>query len=193
MVLAAGASRRMGQTKQLLPLDGDTVLERTLKNLRSAEVNEVLLVLGARAEAILKQLPGRVIEAVKVVRNQNYESGMASSLREGLRSVGPDSDAALIVLADQPFVRPHTVARILERYRGSEADIVVPFYRGQRGNPVLLARSMFPEAMALEGDSGCRMLFRWHAKAIAQVEVDDPGILLDLDSREDYERLCGGR
>jgi molybdenum cofactor cytidylyltransferase len=98
-------------------------------------------------------------------------------------------DAALIVLADQPFVRAETLDRMIEQHGRSGAEILIPVFEGRRGNPVLLDRAVFQEAMALEGDTGCRAIFGKHLDGIREVEVDDPGILMDLDSREDYERL----
>lgn len=193
VVLAAGASVRMGEPKQLLPLGGRTLLERTLESLRCAPLVQVVLVLGASADLIVKALPRALLDRLVVVRNPDYEQGMASSLRVGLEAVRSESDGALVVLADQPFVRPATVARVVERFltseSGSEAEIVIPFYQGQRGNPVLLARSLFAEARALEGDSGFRVLFGKHADEIAEVDVNDPGIMFDVDTREVYERL----
>jgi len=189
VVLAAGNSTRMGEPKQLLLLGGRTVLERTLENVRAAGVNEVVLVLGAFAEKIRQELPAVFFDALKVVVNRDYEQGMARSLREGLAAVIPQMDAALIVLADQPFVRPETIGRIIERYRQSDAEIVIPFYEGKRGNPVLLDRSVFAEAMALQGDVGFRALFGRHVAGIVEVDVADEGVLLDIDSRDDYERL----
>jgi molybdenum cofactor cytidylyltransferase len=189
VVLAAGRSARMGEAKQLLRVGGSTVLERTLENVRGSGVSEIVLVLGASAEVIREQLPHAFFGGLKVVVNQDYEDGMASSLREGLAAVSPKMDAAFIVLADQPFVRPETMDRIIDKYRHADAEIVVPYYRGQRGNPVLLDRSVFSEAMALEGDTGCRAIFGSHAAGIVEVDVDDEGILQDIDDRGDYERL----
>lgn len=193
VVLAAGASVRMGEPKQLLPLGGRTLLERTLESLRCAPLVQVVLVLGASADLIVKALPRTLLDRLAVVRNPDFEQGMASSLRVGLEAVRPESDGALVVLADQPFVRPATVARVVERFLKSESDsqaeIVIPFYQGERGNPVLLARSLFAEAMALEGDSGFRVLFGKHANKIAEVDVNDQGIVFDVDTREVYERL----
>jgi molybdenum cofactor cytidylyltransferase len=184
IILAAGGSSRMGQAKQLLPLGESTVLAKTIENTRSAAVDELVLVLGASAEEIRRQLP---LQGLKVVINQTYQQGMASSLRAGLSAV--DHDAALIVLGDQPFLRPQTLDRIIAEYRHSRAKIVIPTYRGDRGNPVLLDRSLFAEVMALEGDIGCRAIFHNHLEEIMKVEVDDEGILLDLDRPEDYDRL----
>ncbi|HXC94157.1 MAG TPA: molybdenum cofactor cytidylyltransferase [Edaphobacter sp.] len=187
VVLAAGNSYRMGKAKQLLPLGNSTVLERTLKNLQDSTVDEFILVLGASAEAIQKQLT--VSRNLKTVLNPDLGGGMSSSLRKGLSAINPDIAAALIVLADQPFVQPVTFNQIIEAYRRSEARIVIPIHNGSRGNPVLLDRSIFPEVMALKGDTGVRAIFEQHTEEIAKVEVADPGILLDIDNKEDYERL----
>jgi molybdenum cofactor cytidylyltransferase len=189
VILAAGTSTRMGRAKQLLPLGGSTVLARTIDNVRSAGLVEIVLVLGASAEAIRRQLPQSLLKGLKVVVNQAYAQGMASSLREGLSALDPQCAAALIVLGDQPLVRPQTLQQIMAGYHRSEAQIVIPSHQGKRGNPVLLGRPVFPEVMALEGDTGCRAIFVNRMDAIFKVEVEDPGILLDVDDQDDYDRL----
>jgi molybdenum cofactor cytidylyltransferase len=189
VILAAGTSTRMGRAKQLLPLGGTTVLARTIDNVRSAGLVEMVLVLGASAEAIRRQLPQSLLQGLKVVVNQAYGQGMASSLREGLSALDPQTGAALIILGDQPFIQPQTLHQIVAGYHRSGALIVIPSHQGKRGNPVLLSRSVFPEVMALEGDTGCRAIFPNHLDAILKVEVEDPGILLDIDNQDDYDRL----
>jgi molybdenum cofactor cytidylyltransferase len=189
VILAAGTSTRMGRAKQLLPLGGSTVLARTIDNVRSAGLVEIVLVLGASAEAIRRQLPQSLLKGLKVVVNRAYAQGMASSLREGLSALDPQCAAALIVLGDQPLVRPQTLQQIMAGYHRSGAQIVIPSHQGKRGNPVLLSRQLFPEAMALEGDTGCRAIFANHLDVIFKVEVEDPGILLDVDDQDDYDRL----
>src|SRR5271155_5003651 len=126
VILAAGRSARMGGAKQLLPLGESTVLEQTLENVRGAGIDEIVLVLGSFAETIRRQLTIPAVEGLKVVVNQNFSQGMASSLRDGVSAVDPHIDAALIVLADQPFVRSETLDRIIDRYRSSGAQIVIP-------------------------------------------------------------------
>jgi molybdenum cofactor cytidylyltransferase len=191
VVLAAGGSRRMGQAKQLLPLGETTLLGQTLKNLRPATVHEIVLVLGSSAETVRRQLPVSLLEGLKVVVNQNYAQGMASSLREGLSALDRQSEAALIILGDQPFVRTQTLDQIIEAYGRTHAQIVIPSHQGTRGNPVLLHRSVFAEVMALEGDTGCRAIFGSHLEGIVKVEVEDKGVLLDIDDQHDYEKLRG--
>lgn len=186
VVLAAGTSSRMGEAKQLLRVGERTLLQQVIENVRGAGVDEIVLVLGHRAETIQESVRS---ENVKIVVNQDYREGMGTSLRTGVVALSPEADAAFIVLADQPFVRPETLQRIAEEYRKSDAQIVIPMYKGFRGNPVLLNRSVFPEVMALKGDIGCRAIFGSHADGIVKVAVGDIGILLDVDNREDFERL----
>jgi molybdenum cofactor cytidylyltransferase len=192
IILAAGKSTRMGEAKQLLPLAGSTVLGQTIENVRSSGLDEIVLVLGSSAEAIRRQFPASLLSGLKIVVNPNYEQGMASSLHAGLSALDPQIDATCIVLADQPFVRPETLDQLAAHYRRTKAQIVIPSYKGVRGNPVLLDRSVFGEVMALEGDIGCRAIFGSHTEQTAKLEVEDEGILLDIDNQEDYERIREG-
>ena len=111
VVLAAGMSRRMGTPKELLRIDGETILERTLKNVRASAAGEIVLVLGHAADSVEKEIS---TDRVKIVHNQNYQQGMGTSLRAGLAAVDARASAALIVLADQPFVRPETLNQLID-------------------------------------------------------------------------------
>lgn len=186
IVLAAGMSRRMGSPKQLLRLGGRTLLQRVLENVRGSRVDEIVLVLGAAAEEIRKQV---ATGGVSVILNPDFQQGMGTSLRTGLAAVGPQAQAVLVVLADQPFVLPSTLDQLIAVHHSEKPQIVIPMYRGFRGNPVLLERSVFPELMHLAGDVGCRAIFGSHTSGILKVAVDDPGILLDIDSAEDWKNL----
>lgn len=186
MVLAAGKSQRMGTPKQLLRIGGKTVLEHTLERVRDSSVSEIVLVLGHAADAIEKEI---FIEGLTIIRNEGYQQGMGTSLRAGIAAVGPDAKAALIVLADQPFVQAATLNQLIECHQTAKAQIVIPTFRGFRGNPVLLDSSIFPELQELSGDVGCRAIFGSHTENIHKLAVDDAGILLDIDSREDFEKL----
>lgn len=186
VILAAGMSSRMGEPKPLLRLGEHTLLQQVLENVRGSLVDEIVLVLGHEAERIIESLGS---QDLKVVINEAYRQGMGTSLRSGLAALSDGVDAALIVLADQPFVRSATIDLLINKYRECVAQIAIPVYKGFRGNPVLLDRSVFPEVMALSGDIGCRAVFGNHLAGIVKVSVDDMGILLDLDSKDDFERL----
>jgi molybdenum cofactor cytidylyltransferase len=194
VVLAAGMSRRMGTPKQLLRIDGETILERTLKNVRASAAGEIVLVLGHAADSVEKEIS---TDREKIVHNQDYQQGMGTSLRAGLAAVDARASAALIVLADQPFVRPETFNQLIECHQESKLQksgpqIIIPMYKGFRGNPVLLDRSVFPELNALSGDVGCRAIFGNHTENICKLAVNDIGILLDIDSQEEYHKLEKG-
>lgn len=186
VVLAAGMSKRMGTAKQLLRLGGKTILEHTLANVRASGVSEIVLVLGFAAESIEKEIS---TECVKIVRNQDYQQGMGTSLRSGLAALDLQAKAALIVLADQPFVQPETINQLIACHQESKPQIVIPTFHGFRGNPVLLDRSVFAELQGLTGDVGCRAIFGNHTENIRKLAVNDIGILLDIDSQEEYEKF----
>jgi len=186
VVLAAGMSRRLGAPKQLLRLGGKSLLECTLDKVRGSCVDEIVLVLGSAADEVRRQV---ATDGMRVVVNPDFQQGMGTSLRAGLAAVSTSMQAALIVLADQPFVRSSTLDQMIAYGQQQVPQILIPLYRGFRGNPVLLDRSVFPELMSLTGDVGCRAIFGSHTESIHKLSVDDAGILLDIDSAEDWERF----
>ena len=186
VVLAAGMSSRMGETKQLLRLGVNTLLGQVLEHVRSSRAKDIVLVLGHEAEKIKEQVS---TDNLTVVINESYQQGMGASLRTGLAALPPGVNAALIVLADQPFIRSKTLDLLMDQYMRSNAQIVIPTYKGFRGNPILLDRSVFSEVMALTGDIGCRAIFGNHLEGIVKFPVEDIGILLDMDSKDDFELL----
>jgi molybdenum cofactor cytidylyltransferase len=186
VVLAAGMSKRMGSVKQLLRLGDKTLLETVLDNLRASQVDEIVVVLGGSAQLIQQQIK---LDDTRVVVNDDYQKGMGTSLRVGVSAIDPSSDAALIVLADQPFVRPGTMDRLIDSYQAQRHPVVIPVYKGHRGNPALLERSLFPEMMALPGDMGFRAILGRHIGKILKVPVDDVGVLIDVDTEADLQRF----
>jgi molybdenum cofactor cytidylyltransferase len=190
VILAAGMSRRMkspeAMPKQLLPLAGRPLLQHTVDNVGRSGVDEIVLVLGFAADSVIRQISA---EGARVIVNQEFAQGMGTSLRAGIAALGPHVKAAFAVLADQPLVRPETLDRLIAYHSESGAQITIPLYKGFRGNPVLLDRSVFSEVMGLSGDVGCRAIFGSHTQGIHKLDAGDPGILLDIDSFEDFEKL----
>jgi len=187
IILAAGEGTRMGgAVKQMLPFNGKTVVEQVIDNTTASLLQQIFVVIGHRAELITPLLSGR---AVTVVHNSDYRKGQSSSLKAGLRALPDGVDAVLFMLGDQPLVTPHTINRILNVFNRSQSPIVIPVYKGERGNPVLFSRETFSDLSALDGDSGGRTLFKEYDGRILEVEVDDPHILSDLDTLEDYVGL----
>lgn len=186
IVLAAGKGSRMGETKQLLPFRGQTLLECVVDHALASALHRIVVVLGHEADALERLLRDR---EVTTVVNPRYEAGQSSSLRAGLGVLTEETDAALFLLGDQPLVTPETIDLILSAFEASPSPIVIPVFAGRRGNPVLFARETFPRIQGLRGDCGARAIFTEYDGRMLTVPVPTPDILLDIDTEEDYRRL----
>jgi molybdenum cofactor cytidylyltransferase len=187
LILAAGESSRMGRDKALLTYRGRTFLETIAATLREAGIERVAVVLGHHAEEIQRavELPG-----VEVVVNATYRLGQTSSLQVGLRALAaPDLEAVVLCLVDHPAVSARTVRQLVDSFRVSPAPIVVPTHQGRRGHPVVISRALFPALLSLAPSEGANTVIRRHRAATQFVEVDDSGILLDVDDDEVYRQL----
>jgi len=186
IILAAGASQRMGQPKPLLLWRGKPFVCHVARTALDAGLTPVVIVIGAHAEevwAALADLP------VEIVYNPNWAEGQSTSVQAGLQSLPPETDAAVFLLADQPHIPAALVRALLEQHAQTGAPIVAPLIGEQRGNPVLFDRSTFPDLMSLRGDAGGRLIFSRYR--VVYVPWHDPSLLLDVDTLEDYERLLG--
>jgi molybdenum cofactor cytidylyltransferase len=186
LILAAGASSRMGRPKQLLDWGGRPLVRAAAEVALAAGLDPVLAVVGGAQEAVeaaLAELP------LRIVPNADYADGQSTSLRAGIAALGPEVEAVVVLLGDQPFVSAAIVARLLAEWRASRAPIVAPVYAGQRGNPVLFARAIFPELLAVQGDQGARAVLAADQARVLLVPFDDARPLSDIDTPEDYETL----
>jgi molybdenum cofactor cytidylyltransferase len=183
LLLAAGSSRRMGRPKLLLELGGQTLIRRAVEQAKASKVDEVVVVVGPMRAEIEEQL---AITGVRIVENPEHLSGMASSLRAGLRALGQDVEAGVVLLGDQPFQDASVIDRLIEVYRATGRPIVVPVYGGQRGNPVLFDRSLFGELVLQQGDQGGREVIAADTRRVATVAFDSQQAQQDLDTWEDY-------
>ncbi len=185
IILAAGSSQRMGQPKQLLPVGGQPMVRRVTEAVCSVGLGQVVVVVGAHAEAVCDSLAGLPVE---ILVNPDWAEGMSTSLRAGVCALRPEIGAAFVILADQPALTENLIRALAARYQATRAPIVAPFYEGQRGNPVLFDRTLFAELLTIEGDRGGRELVRRHQTQMECVELDDPAVILDVDTRSDYEK-----
>jgi molybdenum cofactor cytidylyltransferase len=194
IVLAAGKSTRMGRPKANLPLEGgDTFLSRIVRTFSDAAVDDVVVVLGHDADAIARVFAPTGV-AVRFVPNPDYETGQLSSLLKGLNAVDrPGVRAVLVMLVDVPLVTAHTVRAVVDHYLQTRAPVVRPVRGPEHGHPVLIDRSLFDEIRRADPDAGARVVVRAHASARGDVEVDDNGAFLDIDTVDEYERLVGPR
>ena len=184
LLLAAGGARRFGSQKLLAPLNGAPIVVRSAEAL-AAETDELWVVVGAEAGAVRRALAGL---SVSVVENEQWERGLSSSLAAGIRALPPEVDAIVIGLGDQPSLDRAVIREVIATWREKGRPIVTARYRGMRGHPVLLDRSVFDEASSVTGDVGARDLIVREPSRVAFVEVDaDPP--RDVDTREDLSAL----
>jgi 4-nitrophenyl phosphatase len=186
VVLAAGGSTRFGQPKQLLDWQGTPLVAHAADVALAADLDPVLIVLGAHAESVRAALNDRPVHPVM---NWRWADGLSTSVQTGLAMLPPTVDGALFIQCDQPLLTPDLLRRLVDRHEEAAAPIVHPSIDGRRGTPALFARSLFPELAAVSGDEGGRSLIERHQDQVATVEVDDPDLLADVDTPDDYARL----
>jgi len=207
IILAAGASERLGQPKQLLNWRGQPFIRAVAQTALAADLFPIIVVTGSRAEeveAAIRDLP------VTITRNRDWQSGQSSSVRAGLSALTPSPSplplsqiwergrgkggrgevgAAIFLLADQPQVTPSVLRALVERHSLDLSFIVAPQVQGQRANPVLFDRVTFPDLLALTGDGGGRGIFSKHP--VTTLPWHDESLLLDVDTPEDHKKLEG--
>ena len=186
ILLAAGRSRRMGAFKPLLPFGERTVVEACVGNLLDGGVEQVVVVLGTRAEEIrarLAHLP------VRFAVNTEAESEMGVSIARGVEQIGASAQAVLIALADQPAVSPATIGFLIAAGKRTRQRLIVPEYEGRGGHPVWIDLSFRRELMKLDSQRGLRALFEAHPKEVLRVPVNSPYVARDMDQWDDYRAL----
>jgi len=187
ILLAAGASRRLGQPKQLVRIGGETLLARTIRVVSEAGANPVLVVLGANRESIAEDVD---LSQVRAVVNRDWELGIASSIRAGtnaLQHLEPKVQAAMILVCDQPELNAEHLKRLIGSFeQAGEPLIVASRYAGVAGIPTIFPASQFAKLLALEGDAGARFLLR--NPDCPMIAIDFEGGEADIDTPEDLAR-----
>lgn len=186
VILAAGTSRRLGRPKQLLELGGEPLLRHTVRNAMAAGLDEVVLVLGNRAEEIAASV-GELGQ--RTVVNPSFAAGQSTSLLVGIAAARPEADGVMVMLGDQPLVSAAAMDRVIDAFRQGRQAVVQATYAGAPGNPVLFDRSLLGELASVTGDEGARGVVRRHRDEAAMVEVGDVADVVDVDTEADYEAL----
>jgi molybdenum cofactor cytidylyltransferase len=191
IVLAAGASSRMGRPKALLPVGAETFVSRVCRVLTDGGIGDVIVVVGPETAGVPDELERAGIRA-RVVENPWRDQGQLTSLQVGLAAADrPGVEAVLVHLVDAPLLAPSTVRAVVDTFRRTRAPVVRPLVGARHGHPVLFARSAFDDLRTADPAVGARAVVRAHAERSAEVAVDDPGACQDIDTPEDYERLIG--
>jgi 4-nitrophenyl phosphatase len=193
VILAAGASTRFGQPKQLLDWDGVPLLVHVVDVVVAAGLGPAIVVLGCLAESVRAALDAGADKggwvSVQTAMNWRWKEGMSTSVQVGLAALPPETEGAVFLQCDQPLVTPDLLRSLVTRFEETGATIVHPTHAGRRGTPVLFGRCLFAELATVTGDEGGRSLITRHAQDVATVQVTDPIVLADIDTPDEYERL----
>jgi molybdenum cofactor cytidylyltransferase len=189
VVLAAGLSTRMGRNKLLLSFKDKPLVVHVVDTLLASRIDEVIVVLGHETEKVRAELQSK---PVRLVDNPDYRDGLSTSVRTGVDAVSSDADGIMICLADQPLLEPADVNRIVAGFAEAKKvnkSIVVPFFKGERGNPVILDASLRVAILGIVGDAGCKGVIKRYPEKVYAIEMEDDHVVRDVDDVQAYERL----
>ena len=187
VVLSAGESSRMGQPKALLPIDGQTFIEKIVAALKQTKVGRIIVILGHNArelEAKISHLP------VRILINSDYKQGQLSSLQLAVRYLQADSDCdgMLVHLVDHPYLAPALVEEMIRRFYETKKRIIVPKFHGKRGHPVIFSNALFGELLSAPIDEGAKAVVNAHRAETLEIDTQEEGIAVDIDTPELYQQ-----
>lgn len=186
IILAGGASSRLGKAKLLLPLDHYPIIRHVAQSAIDAGLDQIILVTGAFPDIknSVKDLP------IKVIHNSNWKLGQSTSLIAGLSALSDEIETVIFILGDQPFITPDLIKALIHTYHNNCASIIVPCHNNKRGNPVLFDLQRWrKDLLSLEGDRGARTLIEKNPEHISFYSIDDPLIFMDIDTLSDYQKI----
>jgi molybdenum cofactor cytidylyltransferase len=188
LVLAAGQSRRMGgPNKLLMDVNGQPLIRRTVETIKAAGINDIIVVVGHQEAEVREALHKT---AVRFVANPNFADGLSTSLKAGLAELPTDTEAALVCLGDMPLLKPQHITQLVAGFDADASKLIgVPTHTGKCGNPILWGKRFFDEMRTLSGDVGAKHLIGANESLVYEVEFDDTGVLMDLDTREQWQRF----
>ena len=191
VILSAGESSRMGQPKALLPIDGQTFIEKIVGALREAQVGKVIVVLGHDAEEMRRRIEHLPVE---ILVNPNYKLGQLSSLQIAVRRLEADGDCdgMLVHLVDHPYIDAKLVKVMIERFYDGGKLIVVPRHGNKRGHPVIFSCKLFGELLAAPMDQGAKAVVNAHRDDTLEIDTQDSGVTVDIDTPELYRQHVKG-
>ena len=181
----------MGRPKALLPIDGQTFIDRIVGALKQGGVERIVVVLGFNAEELRRRITYLPVE---ILVNPDYQQGQLSSLQVAVRHLQAAKDCVgmMVHLVDHPYIDPKLVRLMLQRFDGSKFSIVVPRHQGKRGHPVIFSRPLFDELLNAPLDQGAKAVVNAHRQDTLEIDTDDVGITLDIDTPELYRQHVKG-
>jgi molybdenum cofactor cytidylyltransferase len=194
VILSAGESSRMGRPKALLPIDGVRFIEKIVTTLKATRVGQIVVVLGHNVTELRRKVSDLPVD---LVINPDYKQGQLTSLRAAIHSIegGRDPervDGILVHLVDHPYINAELVNLMIERFYETKKLIVVPRYQNRRGHPVIFSRALFAELLAAPLDRGAKAVVHAHRDDTLEIDTNDEGAIIDIDTPEDHRRHVEG-
>ena len=187
VVLSAGESSRMGRPKALLPIDGQTFIERIVAALKQTKVGKIIVILGHNARELQSKISHLPVE---ILINTDYKLGQLSSLQLAVRYLQPDldCDGVLVHLVDHPYLAPALVEEMIRRFYETKKRIIVPKFHGKRGHPVIFSNALFDEILSAPMEEGAKAVVNAHRAETLEIETEEEGIAVDIDTPELYQQ-----
>ena len=187
VVLSAGESSRMGRPKALLPIDGQTFIERIVAAVKQAKVGKIIVILGHNARELQSKISHLPVE---ILINTDYKLGQLSSLQLAVRYLQPDldCDGMLVHLVDHPYLAPALVEEMIRRFYETKKRIIVPKFHGKRGHPVIFSNALFDEILSAPTEEGAKAVVNAHRAETLEIETEEDGIAVDIDTPELYQQ-----
>jgi molybdenum cofactor cytidylyltransferase len=187
VVLSAGESSRMGRPKALLPIDGQTFIERIVAALKQTKVGKIIVILGHNARELQSKISHLPVE---ILINTDYKLGQLSSLQLAVRYLQPDldCDGMLVHLVDHPYLAPALVEEMIRRFYETKKRIIVPKFHGKRGHPVIFSNALFDEILSAPMEEGAKAVVNAHRAETLEIETEEDGIAVDIDTPELYQQ-----
>ncbi|WZL73877.1 NTP transferase domain-containing protein [Clostridiaceae bacterium 35-E11] len=187
IILSGGYSSRMGDFKPLLPLGENRVIQKVIKSFLHGGIEDIRVVLGHRAKELIPYIKEMGVE---YVFNKDYDKGMFSSVQEGIKSLKNEKiQAFFFIPVDYPMIKSTTILKLKKAYKENRAKIIYPCFCGERGHPPIISADYIDEILAYDGTGGLRSLLNQYEKNVLDIEIGDESILIDMDTKEDYERI----
>lgn len=187
VVLSAGESSRMGRPKALLPIDGQTFIEKIVAALKQTKVGKIIVILGHNARELQSKISHLPVE---ILINTDYKLGQLSSLQLAVRNLQADleCDGMLVHLVDHPYLAPALVEEMIRRFYETKKRIIVPKFHGKRGHPVIFSNALFDEILSAPMEEGAKAVVNAHRAETLEIETEEEGIAVDIDTPELYQQ-----
>lgn len=183
IILASGFSRRMGEDKLLLKIDGESIIEKVIKASKGSKLDRIILVYRTRE---VKEIGKKY--AVKTIYNENADLGQSESMKLGIKEAG-ETEAYMFILGDQPFITDKLINTLIEEYENTDKTILAPYYNGKRNMPMIMSSIYKDELLNVVGDKGGRDIVKNNPLKVKKLHIEDEKIAMDIDTPEDFKRI----